>query len=108
MEQKAVATKKARDFAEQKVRMLEDKQEDSDSKLAQAISVVSTCDKELANLKETMKQSEQTFYNMGFTDAENSYSPVIFEAQRLGLAQVWMAVVDAFNLPETSPFRNPT
>ena len=75
-----MAAKKAQDFAEQKVRVLKDKQEDSDSKLAQAISVVSTRDKELANLKKTMKQSEQTFYNMGFTDVENSYNPVIFEA----------------------------
>ena len=75
-----MAAKKAQDFAEQKVRVLKDKQEDSDSKLAQAISMVSTRDKELANLKKTMKQSEQTFYNMGFTDVENSYNPVIFEA----------------------------
>lgn len=69
--------------------------------------MVSAHDKELTDLKE-MKQSEETFYNMGFTDTENSCGPVIFEARRLGFAQGWMAAVDALNLPVTSPFRDPT
>ena len=55
MEQKAVVAKKAQDFAKRKIGVPEGKIEDSDSKLAVAISVVSTRDKELADLKQTMK-----------------------------------------------------
>lgn len=62
-------------------------------------------DKELADLKEMMKQFEQVFY-MGFTDAENSCGLVIFKALRLGSAEGWMAVIDALNLPATFPFRD--
>lgn len=68
--------------------------------------MVSACDKELIDLKE-MKQSEETFYNMGFTDTENSCGPVIFEARKLGFAQGWMVAVDSLNLPVTSPFKDP-
>lgn len=50
-----MAAKKAQDFAERKIGVPEGKIEDSDSKLAVAISVVSTRDKELADLKQTMK-----------------------------------------------------
>lgn len=48
--------------------------------------MVSASDKELADLKETMKQFEQVFY-MGFIDAENSCGLVIFKALRLGSAE---------------------
>ena len=79
MEQKAVVAKKAQDFAKRKIGVPEGKIEDSDSKLAVAISVVSTRDKELADLKQTMKQVEQLFYDMSFNDAENSSGPITFE-----------------------------
>ena len=57
-------------------------------KLAKAVSLVSTHDKELANLKETLKTCEQVYYNMGFKDAKNSVRPVIFLAQKFGFAKV--------------------
>ena len=71
-----------------------------------AISVVSTRNKELADLKQTIKQVEQLFYDMSFNDAENSSGPVTFETRRMGFMQGWMVVVDAINLPGTSPFRD--
>ena len=86
MELKAAAVEKARDSAERKVGVLEGKLGDFDSKLAQVESVVLAFDKGLSDLKEMMKQSEQTFYNMGFIDAENSCSLVILEARRRGFA----------------------
>lgn len=67
--------------------------------------MVSARDKELADLKETMKQFEQVFY-MGFTDAENSCGLVIFKALKLGSAEGWMAIVDALNLLVTFPFKD--
>lgn len=54
-----------------------------------------------------MKHTVQTFYDMGFTKADNSNGPVIFEARRMGFMQGWMAVVDAINLPETSLSKTP-
>ena len=86
MELKAAAVEKARDSTERKVRVLEGKLGDFDSKLAQVESVVLAFDKGLADLKEMMKQSEQTFYNLGFINAENSCSLVILEARRQGFA----------------------
>ena len=71
-----------------------------------AISVVSTRDKELADLKQTIKQAEQLFYDMSFNDAENSSGPITFETRRMGFMQGWMVAVDAINLPETSLFRD--
>ena len=77
-------------------------------KLAQAKSVALACDKELTNLKETMKRCEQMFYNMGFTDVVNSCNTVIFEALRHRFFEGWIVAVNALNLPKSSPFKDPT
>ena len=58
MEQKAIVSKRAQDSTECKVGVLEAKIEDSNSELAEVISVVSARDKEFANLKGEMKQVE--------------------------------------------------
>lgn len=39
-------------------------------------------DKELTDLKKTIKRCEQAFYNMGFTNAKNSCSKFVFKAWR--------------------------
>ena len=106
MEQKVVAAEKAQDFAEQNMGVLEGKIDDSNSKLAVAINVVSTQDKELPDLMQTIKQVEQLFYDMSFNDTENSSGPIIFKTRRMGFMQGWMVVMDAINLPETSLFRD--
>ena len=54
-----------------------------------------------------MTQSEQKFYNMGITDAENSSEAVMFESQHYGFREGWIVVVNALHLPENSPFRDP-
>ena len=79
---------------------------EAEVKLVEAASLVSTCDKELADLKETMKTCEQVFYNMGFKDAKNSAGVVILQDRKFGFAKGWMAAVNAIGLPDTSPFRN--
>ena len=61
--------------------MLQGKLGETKTKLAQVGSMISACDKGLADLKETMKGCEQTFYNMDFTDAKNSYGAIVFEAR---------------------------
>jgi len=74
-------------------------------KLAKAVSLVSTHDKELAHLKETLKTCAQVYYNMGFKDAKNSVRLEIFLAQKFGFVKVWMTLVNAIGLPDTS-FKN--
>ena len=58
-------------------------------------------------MKGTIKTCKQVFYNMGFNDTKNSASAIIFHAQRLGFFEVWMAAMNAIDLPESSAFRDP-
>ena len=107
IDRRAISTERTRELVEQKVESLQGKLEEVKTKLAGAASTVLAHDKELADLKETMKMCEQVFYNMGFNDAKNSASVVIFQAQRLGFSEGWMAAVNAIGLLESSAFRDP-
>lgn len=69
--------------------------------------IITTRDKEIAELKAILEESENKYYNMGFNDAENSAEPVMFENRKYWFREGWMAVVTAIGLPEDSPFRNP-
>lgn len=73
-----ITTEKARELAEQKAKDLQGKLGEAEVNLVEVFSNISTRDKELADLKETMKNREQVFYNMGFKDTENSAGAVIF------------------------------
>ena len=55
--------------------------------MAKVSSIVTACEKELADLKETMKNCKQVFYNMGFKDAEDLAGVVIFLVANLGSAR---------------------
>ena len=98
----AISAKRTRELAEQKVESLQGKLKEAKTKLAEAASTVLAHDKELADLKETMKMCEQVFYNIGFNDTKNSASVLIFQAQRLGFSEGWMAPMNAIGLPEYS------
>ncbi|KAF3970438.1 hypothetical protein CMV_005871 [Castanea mollissima] len=52
---------------------------------------------EEADGEKALKQVEQLFYDMGFN-----------EAWQMGFMQGWMATMEAMNLLETTPFRDPT
>ena len=69
-------------------------------------SLVFTRDKELANLKNTMKTQKQTYYNKGFRDVENSAGSVIFQAQKFRFIEGWMAAMNTIGLANTFPFRS--
>ena len=75
--------------------------------LAQAKSVISIMDKEIADLKVAVTHSEENFYNMGFTNAENSNEPIMFESWCYRFSEGWMAAVNVLDLPENSPSRDP-
>lgn len=59
---------------------LEGKLGEAEVKLAQAESIISVRDRGIADLKVAMTQSKEKYYNMGFTDAENSSEPIMFES----------------------------
>ena len=69
-------------------------------------SIITTRDKEIAELKAALEESENKYYNMRFNDAENLAEPVMFENRNYGFDEGWMAVVIAMELPEDSLFRN--
>ena len=69
-------------------------------------SLVSAHDKKLADLKNTMKTRNQTYYNKGFRDTENSARLVVFQARKLSFMGGWMVAVNTIGLPNTSSFRS--
>ena len=106
MEKKAIIVEKSRDIANCKVSVLEGKLEESDTKLAQALSVISARDRGLQAMRLNLEQAKQKYYGVGFDDIECSSCVVIFEARQKGFLYGWMAAVDAINLPSSSPSRD--
>ena len=107
-EKKVVVAKGAWDATNRKVGVLEGKLEESDTKLAQALSVVSARDKELEDTRKSIEQAEQKFYDAGFDDTKRSAAVVIKEAKLKGFIEGWMVVFNGISLPLTSPFRDPS
>lgn len=70
------------------------------------MSIITARDKEITELKATLKESENKYYNIGFNDAKNLVEPVMFENRNYGFDEGWMAAVTTMGLPEDSPFRN--
>ena len=106
VKRRATTTDRAWELAEQKAEDRQGKHGESKVKLVEAASLASAYDKELVDLKETMKTCEQVSYNMGFKDAKNLTGAVIFQARKFGFAKGWMATVNAIGLPKTSLSRN--
>lgn len=44
-------------------------------------------DKEIADLKVALEESENKFYDMGFVDTENSYELVMFQSRQYGFGE---------------------
>lgn len=78
--ERAGDAKRARALAEQKVASWETKLGDMELRLADVESVISSRDKEIADLKVALTEREDKFYNMGFMDVENSSEPVMFQS----------------------------
>ena len=87
VERQATTVERAQELAKQKAEDLQGKLGKAEVKLAKVLSIVFIRDKELGNLKETMKNWEQVFYNMGFKDAENSAGTVVFQARKFWFAE---------------------
>ena len=78
-EEKARKAERARILAKQRVAYLETKLREMELKLAEVESIISAKDKEVVELKSALKESEDKFYDMGFTNAEKSREPVVMQ-----------------------------
>ena len=76
-ENKAAATKKARSLAEKRSLELLAKQNETDLKLAEAVSLNTAQVEELADLRAASEACEEKWYNEGYADVENSTKPVV-------------------------------
>ena len=76
-EKKAIAAEKARALAEKRSAELLAKQNETDVKLAEAVSLNTTQAEELADLRATLEACEEKWYNVGFMDAENFAKPIM-------------------------------
>ena len=95
--------KRARTATEKRAANLEGKLGDVKVKLAQAKSIDSIRDKEVADLKVTLVQSEDKFYNIGFANTKNSSEPIMLKSRHYGFGEGWMATINALGLPEDFP-----
>ena len=107
IEEKAVAAEKNRALAKKRFMELLAKQNKTNVKLAEVISLNTAQAEELANLKAALEAYEEKWYNEGFAEAENSTEPVVNQAQRLGFEAGWFVALQILGVPEDSPLRDP-
>lgn len=107
IEEKAVAAEKNRALAKKRFTELLAKQNKTNVKLAEVISLNTAQAEELADLKAALEAYEEKWYNEGFAEAENSTEPVVNQAQRLGFEAGWFVALQILGVPEDSPLRDP-
>ena len=106
-EKKAAAAEKYRALAEKRYAELLTKQNETEVKLAEAISLNTSHADEIADLRAGSAAAEQKWYDVGFADAENSAEPVVARARNMGFEAGWFAALQAMGVPEDSPLRDP-
>ena len=75
-EKKAAAAEKFRASAEKRCTDLLARQNETELKLAEALSLNTSHADEIADLRAGLAAAEQKWYDVGFADAENSVEPV--------------------------------
>ena len=85
--ERARATEGARILAELKVVEMAAKLEEVELRLVGVESVNLARDNEIAELKVTLDESENKWYNMGFADAKNSTKLIMFHLGGMGLVR---------------------
>ena len=107
VEKKAAAAEKNRALAEKRCAELLAKKNETDVKLAEAISLNTSQVEELIDLRAALEACEQKWYNEGFVDVEKSAEPVVAQAWKLGFKAGWFTALQALGVPEDSPLRDP-
>ena len=106
-EKKAAAAEKNRALAEKRYAELLTQQNETEVKLAKAISLNTSNAEEIADLRAGLAAAEQKWYDVGFADAENSAEPVVTRARHMGFEAGWFAALQAMGVPEDSQLRDP-
>jgi len=106
-EKKAAAAEKNRALAEKRYAELLTQQNETEVKLAKAISLNTSNAEEIADLRAGLADAEQKWYDVGFADAENSAEPVVTRARLMGFEAGWFAALQAMGVPEDSQLRDP-
>ena len=94
-------------MAEKRCADLLEKQNETEVKLAKAISLNTANAEEIADLRAALAAAEQKWYDVGFADAENSAEPVVARARNMGFEAGWFAAFQAMEAPENSHLRDP-
>ena len=92
-EKKAAVAEKNKALAEKRCAELLTKQNETEVKLAEAISLNTANSEELADLRAALVAAKQKCYNEGFADAERSVEPVVAQARNLGFEAGWFAAL---------------
>ena len=106
-EKKAATTEKNRALAKKRSTKLLAKQNETDVKLAEVISLNTAQIEELADLRATLKACEEKWYDKGFADAENFVEPVVNQAHKVGFEAEWLAALQVLGVPKDSLLRDP-
>ena len=107
-ENRAAAAEKAWALTEKWLAELTTRQNKTDLKLAEAVSLNVALNEELTDLRDALEACENKWYDKGFTDAEEGVEPVIREARQLSFQEGWMAALHALGVPEDSHLRDPS
>ena len=83
------------------------KQNETEMKLGEAISLNTSQAEELTDLRAALEACEQKWYNEGFADAEQFAESVMAQARKLGFEVGWFTALQALGVPEDSPLRDP-
>ena len=78
--------------------------EESDTKLAQALSLVTAKFAEMKTMKKQHTMVEWKFYDMGFLDAKNLVDNMVREAWLGSFMDGWVVALDVLNVPLNSPY----
>ena len=97
---------KARAIMEKRPVELLTKQNETDLKLAEVISLNTAQAEELADLRAALEACEEKWYNEGFIDANKSAEPIMNQARRLGFKAGWFTALQVLGVPEDSPLRD--
>ena len=92
-EKKATAADKNRALAKKRSARLLAKQNETDVKLAEEISLNTAQAEELSYLSAALEACEEKWYNEGFANAKNFVEPVVNQAQRMGFEAGWFAAL---------------
>ena len=92
-EKKVATAEKNRALAEKRSAKLLAKQNETDVKLAKAISLNTAQAEELADLRAALEACEEKWYNEGFADTKNSVEPVVNQARKMSFEARWFAAL---------------